>query len=281
MTLIDRGTIPLVIIGSLLVWAPSVHAGWSLTVSGATSDGAQTIQIGKTGLDGTPKSGSSGEMHKALYQQSPNITPVYYASTVTGEVNVGSSSKSESTSTAITGDKEWRWQWVPEEGKNVDDYVWEYSVKGQASAAADVKLDDNSGFGKAESDAWVKIQADSENSSPDSDSVSVTAGAEVRADGDALTGIGWGFGGGSGSASISWENGGSQLFAGHSVTKWVTLSEVLRPGVVCWVKVHTSAGGTMGQYHDTFHYGNDLAADAGIVQSYSLLKLDAPYFLPE
>jgi len=281
MTYGSRGLFLFVGVAAFLSFQMQASASWNFTVSGRGVPLSSSTSIQKYNMAGA-STGSAGTIDSSLLREHPNHPDVYYAAHVYGEVHVGPTSKSGGTSVSISGDKEWRWTWVVEDGKIADDYIWDYSVKGKAYADVQIKIDDNGGYGKAEAHAWVKLEASAVNIPARSESVAVVAGAEVREDGGALTGVGFEAGTTGGGLSLDWEWGGVQLYAGQTITQYVTLSDVKRPGSVCWVKIHTSGSGTMGAFHDTYQYSNDCTAGAGIVyHGYSLHKLQEPFYSPE
>lgn len=256
-------------------------AMWVLVVTADSESHYQRTVVGKKNMGGVLQSSYAGELEKLLKLEYPNPNLCYYAADVYGEVNVNSSHISVPASAIISGSKEWKWTWECEVDRSAPDFIWDYSVKCHATARADVNLDDSSGWGKATASSWVCVEADSVNSDPRSASVAVAAGGERVSNGFAFTGVGFNVGAASAGVNLTWTQGGTQLYAGESLTQFVTLSEIVRPGVACWIKIHTSAEGAFGEFHDTEHYGNDLHATAGIVATYASQKLNEPYYHPE
>lgn len=266
--------------GVSLALQSTASAGWLLTVTGTQTDQAGSTPIPRTDMNNQNPS-TAGNLKKVLQRQYPEYLDAYYAAHVSvSAVRCGAYQKSSGVSDTVSGDKKWLWTWDGNPDQNVDEWAWDYSVKGMATADASVELDDNGGYGKIEAGSWVKVEADSLNSDPRESSVAVGAGAEVRADGGALTGFGIQAGADGGGISLSWESGGTQLDAYRSVTEYVIISELVRPGLQCWVWVHTSASATVGEFHDTFKYENYCTGFGGVEETYTIQNLKAPHFLP-
>lgn len=258
------------------------HAEWVLSVTG----GADTLQVSEQILQttmGGAAAGSAGNMHSYLgvwpHHTDPVNGPRYYAAFVVGSLYVKGNRKSTGVSHSIGGDLEVKWTWVDEDFDSANNYIWDYSVKGEIAADARVELEDNGGYGKSEAYAEIRLVAAGVDIPAQDENIGASAGAEVRADGEAWTGFGLGIDG----FDVSWDAGGQQLDATETLTRTVTLSDTKRPGSRCWVKVHTLVSATLHSFHDTFKWENSCSARAYMLGDgeYSLYTLQSPEYSPE